>query len=409
MTRSRVRGSSMLLLVVAATTACSTEGRPAAPRDTTTHTRQSTTRAAAEPAGASRHAAPEPPTACRAPSLTVRLPIDGRDSKALSQCPDMRSGAEAVAERCGEGEPQPELDWARFDEAVLAFDGATETKIRSIAARGRELGRNPRAFGQVGDSMTASGAFLRPFSANRRGTEVELAAEARRALATPVGGRSGGTIIDYYRGAQAQRVRGLWTDAFGAPKAAKVGARSTWALVDDRHEQSPVAIMVRNLSPAVAVVVFGGNDAAYRVAPPEEIAKGFEQDFEQVLDALERRGVVPILSTIARHGLAPGLPRCGRKPDELSNWRLAVQTNAVNAAVARIACRRQLPLVDLRHALDSIPNYGLGPDGVHPSAYQGGAGLLTARGLQCGYNVRNYVTLLMLRRVKELLEPETDR
>ena len=110
-----------------------------------------------------------------------------------------------------------------------------------------------------------------------------------------------------------------------------------------------------------------------------------------------------VMSTIARHGLAPGFPTCGKVPDELSNWRLAVQTNAVSAAAARMACQRHLPLVDLRHALDAIPNYGLGPDGVHPSAYQGGAGVLTARGLQCGYNVRNYVTLKMLGQLTELL------
>ncbi|MBW2529424.1 MAG: hypothetical protein JRI23_34930 [Deltaproteobacteria bacterium] len=314
----------------------------------------------------------------------------------------MRTGLESQSDRCGQGGAEPTVDWQRLDAAVPALDAATLAHVRAIAARGAEHGRKRRAFGLVGDSMTVSGAFLRPFSASHRGP-VELSAEVERRLAISRPTEPLRTIVDYYRGAEAQRVRGLWTDSFGAPRAAKVGARSPWALVGEAQNQSPLAIMVDGLSPAVVVAVYGGNDAAYRVADPEEIAATFEQDFGKVVDALELRGVVPIVSTIARHGLASGLATCSDDPATLSNWRLAVQTNAVNAAVVRLACRRHLPLVDLRHALDGAPNYGLGPDGVHPSAYAEGAGVLTARGLQCGYNISNYVTLRMLKRVHDAL------
>lgn len=343
------------------------------------------------------------PTACSAPSLTQRLPIDGRDVSALDRCVELSTGDRQDRARCGQGSAEIGIDWQRLDGTVLAFDQATRAHVRKVADLGRELGRNRRAFGLVGDSMTVSGAFLRPFSASRPGT-VELSEEARQGLTTAVAGRQSATIIDYYRGAPAAQVRGLWADSFVAPRAAKVGARSSWALIGEAQGQSPVALMVAGVSPAVAVAVYGGNDAAYRIAPPDEIAATFEANFGRVLDALEQRGVVPILSTIARHGPAPGLSACGRAAAELSNWRIAVQTNAVNAAVIRLACRRHLPLIDLRHALDGAPNHGLGPDGVHPSDYPGGAGVLTARGLQCGYNIRNYVTLRMLKQVKELLE-----
>lgn len=359
----------------------------------------------AGPRPSSSAAASPPRTACQAPSLTPRLPIDGRDSAALERCHDLRTGAGQASARCGMGEAAPSVDWRRLDAAVLHLDEATRAHVCAVASRGRALGRQGRAFGLVGDSMTVSGAFLRPFSASRQGA-FELAPEAKRRLSTSVPGRSGGTIIDYYRGVDAQRVRGSWTDSFGAPRAAKVGARSSWALVGDRDHPSPLALMVRGLSPAAAVAVFGGNDAAFRVAAPEQIAEAFEIDLGRVIDALEQRGVVPILSTIARHGAAPGLPACRAERGEPTNWRLAVQTNAVSAAAARLACRRHLPLVDLRHALDAAPDHGLGTDGVHPSDYVGGAGMLTAKGLQCGYNIRNYVTLRMLKTVKELLESE---
>jgi hypothetical protein len=88
----------------------------------------------------------------------------------------------------------------------------------------------------------------------------------------------------------------------------------------------------------------------------------------------------------------------------MSNWRIAVQTNALSARVVELACRRHLPLVDLRHALDAADARGLGPDGVHLGAFQRGAARLTARGLRCGANVRNYVTLKMLAELAPLLK-----
>jgi hypothetical protein len=97
---------------------------------------------------------------------------------------------------------------------------------------------------------------------------------------------------------------------------------------------------------------------------------------------------------------SPGRAPCGQ--GSLSTWRLVVQTNALSAAVAKLACDRALPLVDYRHALDALPNRGIGRDGIHPTTFgKKGAGQLDADGLECGFNVRNYVTLRMLKQVKE--------
>ncbi len=339
---------------------------------------------------------------CEAPSAQAASPLDGRDMAALASCPRLRTGEEASASRCGQGKDGGAVaSLERLSEAVLAMDEPTRKHVLEIGRRGRAMNRKPRAFGMVGDSMTVSGAFMRPFAAERskHALEPEIAATLR----TSVDGDPRRTIIDYYRGARAVRVQGKWRDCFGAPKAARVGARSSWALVGDEQHHVPLATMVDTLSPAVAVVAFGGNDAAYRLAPPGELADDFERDFSRVLDELERRGVIPVLSTIARHGHQRGLPDCGKNPSELSNWRLAVQTNAINARIAAMACQRHLPLVDLRYALDGLPNRGLDSDGVHPSWYRGGSGKLTRQGLECGYTVRNYLTLAALKQIKELL------
>ena len=292
----------------------------------------------------------------------------------------------------------PALDLARLDEAVLPFDEATLAHVREIAKRGETLGRKRRVFGLAGDSMTVSTAFLSDFS-NNDGHTVKLAPEVAAALASDLDGRPA-TIIDRYRGAEALRIQGVWFDSFRAPRAAKVGARTTWATTGGA--ESPLAQMIARLSPAAVVVLYGGNDAAFRAAPPEELAGDFEKGLTPILEELERQGIIPILDTVARHGHAAGIDDCD-DPRGLSNWRIAVQTSAVSARAAEIACRRHLPLVDLRWALDAIPIAGLGHDGVHLNAYRGGHATLDARSLQCGSSVRSYVTLRMLRQLEDTL------
>jgi hypothetical protein len=297
---------------------------------------------------------------------------------------------------CALGKEEPQLDLAALDESVLGFDEATRTHVAAIAARGRTRGRRARAVGFVGDSMTVSTGFLRDF-ARERAKNISLAPEVERALGTRVDGREA-TIIDYFQGFDAQHVRGEARDSFGALRAARVGMRANWPLIGG--DDAPLAHMIRNLSPAVAVVLFGGNDAAFRAGSIADLADEFELHLGRIVDALEKEGIVPVLNTVARHAHAPGFDDCGKK-SELSNWRIAVQTNAISARVVKLACARHLPLIDLRHAMDRAEHYGLGHDGIHPSVHPRGGAQLTARGLNCGYNVRNYVTLRMLKQLKE--------
>ncbi len=342
---------------------------------------------------AARDAAPL--SACSAPSLAASGPLDARDEAALATCVRPSTGHGRAARRCGQDEAAPPLDHQRLAAAVRPFDAATAARVRELAAVGRSRGRKANVFGLVGDSMTVSGAFL------RRPPSV-LAPE----LAATLHDEGGGSIIDVYAGVDAVKLRGRVTDSFGAPRAAKVGARTVWALTGG--ERSPLATMVEQLSPAVAIVLFGGNDAAFTSHQPvAELAAQFERELEAVVDALEARGVIPVLNTLARHGSAPGLDDCG-PPRQLTNWRIAVQTNALSARVVALACRRHLPLIDVRDALDTAVNLGLGPDQIHPSAYEPGADILDAKGLRCGYNVRNYVTLLMLKQLHGLLGAPAD-
>ena len=302
--------------------------------------------------------------------------------------------------RCGMAGPEPSLNLARLERSVMPLDETTLNKVRKIAARGAELGRRQRVVGFVGDSMTVSGALFRAFASTADADRVKLAPEVRAQLKTTVDGDAERTIIDFYRGVKAQRIQGQWRDSFAAPRAARVGARTPWALKGGAV--SPLSKMIKQLSPAVAVVLYGGNDAAFRAAPPERLADDFERDMNRLLDALEQQGIIPIMNTLARHGDSPGIDACG-KSGEMTNWRIAVHTNAINVRAAEIACKRRLPLIDLRDAMDAADSRGLGSDGIHPTVYRRGSAVLDARGLRCGYNQRNYLTLRMLKLLKEAL------
>ena len=339
---------------------------------------------------------PRVATACAAPSTTSSDAIDARESGDLATCRFARTGAESSAKHCGKGDVRTGVTLARLDEAVLAFDDKTLSHLDGVARRGRALGRNARAFGLAGDSITEGAFFFDAFGAKSL-FSYALSPEVEEALRTRVDGDAAKTIVDHYRGVRVEGSFGFWHDSFRAVRAAKIGARSTWAIPDDRP--SPIVMMVEAISPATAVVMFGTNDSAYRIEEPEAMARGFEQRLGRIVDLLEARGVIPILSTIPRHMATPGRDPC--KANAMSNWRLIVQSNALNAAIAKFACERALPLIDYRHALDALVNHGVGWDGVHPTAFEDGAGKLTSDGLECGYNVRNYVTLRMLKQVKE--------
>jgi len=327
-------------------------------------------------------------------SLSYRSRIDARTRDALGRCENLRTGLGKISKSCGLGE-RTAKDRARFIEAVPALSDATKAHVREVFRRGQALGRKPDVFGLVGDSITVSNDFLAPFSANVK-RKVVLDEIARAALSFA----DGSTVIDVFRKPIAETKQGGDRDSFSAFRAAKGGASANWPL--EGGPQSAVAELMLKVNPSIVVVTFGANDAAAKNGSPEQLADEFERHMLQIVRYFEERGVVVILSGEMRHGDAPGVKACpgDGKPND---WAIAVATNATVARAAEIACRDHHPFIDLRHALDRATNFGLGPDAVHLSTFQEGAGVLDERGLDCGNNIRNFVTLLALKRVREAL------
>jgi hypothetical protein len=325
-----------------------------------------------------------------APSLAFDKPIDARSERALARCERLRTGQERFSTRCGQ-EGRSRSDLAQLLAAVPELDAATVERVRAVAAKGKARGKNPRAFGLVGDSVSVAYEFMTPLSSSReRPVEIDPWAAGELAIA------SGGTVVDWYRGAPADAAQTPPRDAFSSFRAAQVGARASWPASEAWR---PIDELEQRVNPAVAVVTFGANDAAYKPSKPEDLADEFERATLELVDNLEARGIVVILSNEMRHGDQPGRDACPGDDPGSSDWQVAVAQNATSARAAEIACRDHHPFIDLRFALEAATNFGLGPDGVHLSSHKHGAALFDRAGLDCGYNTRNFVTLLALARV----------
>ena len=295
------------------------------------------------------------------------------------------------------------MDVQRILDAALDLDPATLEHVRALFADGKSKGRRADVFGLVGDSITIDHSFLRPFAAVSP-ERVTLAPAVREALRVD----ASRTIVDLFRGVPAAGASGVASayDSFLAPRAAKIGTRAKWAIsYNGAMHATPVENLVSTIAPAYAVVMFGTNDAQWYLSPLDQIAREFGDQLRTLVDMLESRGVIPILTTIPKHMRDKRFPDCPMPGNTGSNVRYAVQTNVVNATIARIACERRLPLIDYRWALEPLLDHGVASDGVHPSLYYRGGGVLDESGLQCGFNVRNLVTLRMLKLVHDAVAP----
>lgn len=360
--------------------------------------------APAGPSGVASSASPSDsgsaaaPPKCAAPSLTLSNAIDAFDDASIATCQKLARGTKKCGVKPGA------IDMARFEASALAIDAETEERIVRVATLGKAKGMDPRSFALVGDSITVFRDFMRPFTADG-GSSVKIAPEVERALALdPIACPAGAprSIIEWYRGHTVQTYAGRPLDAFAAERVAKVGARASYPMIGG--EASPLAQLVEHIHPAIAIVTFGANDAAYRTAPIEELASEFEGHMMEMIAALEERGVVVLLENEMRHGDQPGVKACPSDDANSNDWRTAVSTNRIVRRTAEIACREHLPFVDFRWALEGATAFGLGPDAVHPSIKgKGGGGHLDEAGLDCGFNIRSLVTLLGLRNVVNTL------
>lgn len=250
---------------------------------------------------------------------------------------------------------------ATFPSASLPpLAKAQVMRILEIAEHGDGL--HGQRFAKIGDSMTVSRSYLRCFA--REGNGWDRFEGLREA-------------VEHFRSGPGP------SPFLRVSEAARVGWSVRSAIIG---RPSPLRKELRALHPRFATVMFGTNDIESR-SP-----RRFARRMWRLLEELESRGVVPIVSDI--------LPQ--RRSGDQNHW-----VHRYNLIVRALTEGRSLPLVRLHDDFRRLPRLGLAGDGIHANAYrlegQQRACDMTEAGLRFGHNLRNLRTLQHLGRAAKVL------
>ncbi len=250
---------------------------------------------------------------------------------------------------------------------VPPFVSGLSGRAREIFQKGKSLGNRPNVFSKVGDSITASAYFLTPIGNG----QYEL-------------GQYGslGGVIGYFSSENARE-----GNSFNNRSLAANGGWSAFNVLQAVNGpcgvETPLICEYKLTKPAVALIMFGTNDAGSGSPGP------FSGWMHQIVQTSIDMGVVPVLSTI---------------PPKRINADQSARVDTFNQVIRQVAQEYQVPLMDLFAVMDSAPNGGMGSDGMHPSIPPDGATCrFTAENLQYGFTIRNLATLQALDAVWRLV------
>ncbi|MBE7512543.1 MAG: hypothetical protein HS103_06990 [Anaerolineales bacterium] len=278
-------------------------------------------------------------------------------------------------------------DWTFEPGLAFALDAIrwrpviTETRLevvsnvgfttRELFRKGQTLGSRADVFSIAGDSISASPLFI---PALGRGADLgAYRAELEPTLQRYLAGNARGGQNSFLNPPIAAG------NGWGADRILQAGFANPTLCGND----SPLVCELKNVRPAVMVIMIGTNDSG-GVAPEE-----YTQNLRRIVEITMERGTIPILSTIP--------------PKLLGAWHTE-RVTLWNNIIRGMAYQYEIPLWDYWFALQSLPNQGISGDGVHPSAPPDGAtGRFTAQNLAYGYTVRNLGLLHMLRAVNAVM------
>ncbi len=268
------------------------------------------------------------------------------------------------------------------------IDAATRGHLLAVYQLGQALGNRADAFARLGDSITASPAFLNDLGSAGYDPTSPAYAGAYTGLAP---------VVNYFRQTPV--------DVFGANSFthASWGAYPGWrtedvlnpdlnALLPDRSAyalpgETPFQMELRLTRPAVALIMFGTNDNTYDDDPV-----GFEYRLALIAQTALNEGVIPVLSTI---------------PDDFSGGGLVEQrVPEYNQIITDVAAALDVPLWNYWLGMQPLPYKGISGDLIHPDVYPLGGGFFTADALLNGYNVRTLEALQVLEKLVRIVEQD---
>lgn len=254
---------------------------------------------------------------------------------------------------------------------IPQVDAVMKAHLRAVLAEGARQGNQPNVFSKVGDSITASLAYLAELG-NPKYDPTNPAVAGSHVNLAPT--------INYFR---AQPVDGSGANSFDhLSRAAQLGWTTT-NILSPAPDQSPLAAELGQTRPAIALVMIGTNDVYY------DTPVSFRAGLGAIADMLLARGVIPVLSTL---------------PDNYYYYAgLDTRLAEYNQIIADVAAERDVPLWNYWRALQTLPNHGISADRVHPNASPLGSGNFTDFSLAFGFNVRNLTAVEVLEELRRVV------
>lgn len=239
------------------------------------------------------------------------------------------------------------------------------SRSRQIFLAGQAKGNLSSVFTRVGDSITAAPQFLHQFATDKYNLGLYDSLAATVTYFSSINGRGANPFL-----------------------AASLAERNFWRTGDVLNPanapsdicqpgESPLSCEYRLVRPSVSLIMIGTNDAGQDVSPEQ-----FSANLQRIVKISVDMGVVPVLSTLP--------------PKHLDAWN-SQRVDQFNAIIVQVARANDIPLWNLWLALQTIPNNGIHPDGVHLNAPPDNQNVtFDAEHLAYGYPVRNLTALQIL-------------
>jgi hypothetical protein len=239
---------------------------------------------------------------------------------------------------------------------IIVLPEAVQHNIRAIFANGQALGRNPRAFSKLGDSIIENPHFLARFD----GGTYNL---GEYAYLQPV--------INYYAG------------SLGRQGVAVRRGLHTWSVLDPMFAggecqagENMLACEIRLHNPSLLFIRLGTNDVG--------VPDSFEGNLRQIVEYCLANGVIPILGTKA------------------DRFRDPADNN--NTIIRQTAAFYNVPLWDFDRIAQTLPGNGMDQDNVHLTTFYA-HDYTSPVALQRGHGVNNLTALIMLDAVLRVILP----
>jgi uncharacterized protein YraI len=246
--------------------------------------------------------------------------------------------------------------------SYTAVSGVTSTSAQ-IFLYGQSIGNRPNVFTRVGDSITATSYFLYPIGYGTYNLQGYSALQP---------------VIGFFQGGTGHGANPFASASFAAHNSWATPSILDPSLADPgscQAGETPLACEYRTVKPSVALIMIGTNDSGGIPIPQ------YQANLQTIVQTSINMGVIPILSTI---------------PNRLD---VGGAVNTYNQVIISTARAYDVPLMDYWSVMQSLPNTGLGPDGIHPSIPPGSQSEVanfTADNLNYGYTMRNLLALQAL-------------